>query len=160
MPGSPYQRFRHLPPTKIGAALDGVFAVHARLSERGYVAVDFYDGAMLYDFTNHQLTLYDLDNYRVGAFTNTMGRMFGSTRYMAPEEFVHGATIDPRTTVFTLGRLLATFLGDGTLDRAPFRGTNAQFHAMIRACATKPEDRFASPSDFYGAWNAGASSCA
>lgn len=38
-----------------------------------------------------------------------MGRMFGSTTFMAPEEFELGAPIDQRTTVFTLGRLVRHF---------------------------------------------------
>ena len=29
----------------------------------------------------------DLDHYQLGAFSNEMGRMFGSSRFMAPEEF-------------------------------------------------------------------------
>ena len=39
------------------------------------------------------------------------GRMFGSTRFMAPEEFEKGHVIDERTTVFALGRTMTIFLG-------------------------------------------------
>jgi hypothetical protein len=49
--------------------------------------VDFYDGCLLYDFTSQELRVIDLDMYSRGPFTNTMGRIFGSTRFMAPEEF-------------------------------------------------------------------------
>ena len=47
-PTSAYQRFRALPAGQVAAALDGVFDVHARLATAGYVAVDFYDGSLLY----------------------------------------------------------------------------------------------------------------
>jgi serine/threonine protein kinase, bacterial len=151
-PTSPYQRFRHLPLAKQIPALDSIFAVHAQLAAKNYVAVDFYDGSILYDFATNQLTLCDLDNYHQGAFTNTMGRMFGSSRYMAPEEWEKGATIDGRTTVFTMGRLLATMMSDGTLDRPPFRGTDAQYAMMCRACQPKPDDRYSSVATFYAAW--------
>lgn len=151
-PDSAYQRFRHLPESEITDALDAVFTVHAALGEHDYIAYDFYDGSLLYDFAEHRLTLFDLDYYRQGAFTNTMGRMFGSTRFMAPEEFKLGATIDQRTTVFTMGRLLATFLSDGTLDRQPFRGTDAQHRVMCHACEQQKEDRYPSVPDFYRAW--------
>jgi serine/threonine-protein kinase len=153
-PTSAYQRFRHLPADEIAAALDAVFAVHATLGAHDYIAYDFYDGSLLYDFAERRLTLFDLDYYRQGAFTNTMGRMFGSTRFMAPEEFERDAAIDQRTTVFTMGRLLATFLGDGTLAREPFRGTDAQHRVMCRACEPKPADRYPSVSEFYRDWPA------
>lgn len=55
--------------------------------------------------------MIDLDTYSRGPVVNTMGRMFGSTRFMAPEEFARGAVIDQRTTVFTLGRLAWHFDG-------------------------------------------------
>ena len=80
--------------------------------------------------------------------------MFGSTRYMAPEEFVLGATIDSRTTVFTPRRLLAVHFGDSTLDRAPFRGTATQYRLMSRACDPEKAARFASPLAFYEEWGA------
>ncbi len=35
-----------------------------------------------------------------------MGRMFGSTRFMASEEFELGALIDEQTNVFVMGRRL------------------------------------------------------
>ena len=78
--------------------------------------MDFYDGAMIYDFDRHRVHAIDLDSYHMGPFTNRMGRMFGSTRFMAPEEFELEATIDERTTVFTMGRTAAVLISDGSLD--------------------------------------------
>ncbi|HWA63009.1 MAG TPA: hypothetical protein VG939_16635 [Caulobacteraceae bacterium] len=143
-PASAHQRFRRLPPGEIAAALDVVLDVHVGLCAGGWVACDFYDGAMMYDFAARRLRLIDLDTYRRGAFVNEMGRMFGSTHFMAPEEFELGATIDERTTVFTLGRTISVFLGDGTLDAAAFRGTPGQYAAMTAACRDDPARRLQS----------------
>ncbi|MDB5325730.1 MAG: hypothetical protein JWM57_1299 [Phycisphaerales bacterium] len=151
-PEAAYQRFRCLPINTLIAALTAVFEVHAVLGRQQYVAVDFYDGSLLYDFAMDRLTLCDLDHYHLGPFTNTMGRMFGSSRYMAPEELKIGAVIDQRTTVFTMGRLLATTLGDGTLARATFRGDDALFSLMCRACAPDPADRFETIEVLGTAW--------
>jgi serine/threonine-protein kinase len=82
-----------------------------------------------------------------------MGRMFGSDRFMAPEEFEKGARIDERTTVFTLGRCAAEFLGGGTLERPAFRGTDAQHAAMVGACAPAPDRRFQSVAELAQAWS-------
>lgn len=133
-PDSPYQRFRALPVAELLQALDVIYDLHAYLAGKGWVASDFYDGCLLYDFSQQTLRIMDLDTYHQGPFTNTMGRMFGSSRFMAPEEFQLGARIDQRTTVFTMGRTAALFLSDGTLERAPFRGSNALYAVIHQAC--------------------------
>lgn len=83
-----------------------------------------------------------------------MGRMFGSSRFMAPEEFERGTLIDQRTTVFTMGRTAAILLSDGTLDRPPFRGSDALHAVVCRACALGPAERFPTLDGFHRAWQA------
>ncbi len=159
---SAFQRFRRLPISEILKALNQVFELHYALAQVGWVANDFYDGSLIYDFACQEIRVIDLDGYREGPSLNGMGRMFGSSRYMAPEEFERGALIDERTTVFTLGRTVANLLSDGTLARSAFRGSDAQFEVVSRACQTSREQRFASVADFYTAWLeaiSGASSC-
>ena len=111
-PQSAHQRFRALPLAEILAALDTLYDAHARLDEAGWVEGDFYDGALLYDFTAHRLTVMDLDTYHRGPYRNTMGRMFGSTRFMAPEQHSLGAPVDTRTTAYVLARTALVFLAD------------------------------------------------
>lgn len=154
-PASAHQRFRRLPAHQIAAALDVVLDAHVALCAAGWVACDFYDGAMIYDFAGQRLSLIDLDSYHQGPFVNQMGRMFGSTRFMAPEEFERGATIDERTTVFTLGRAISVFLGDGSTDVAAFRGTAGQHAAMTQACREDPAARFGSVAALAAVWRKG-----
>ena len=136
-PASAHQRFRALPQAEILAALDSLYDLHARLDAAGWVEGDFYDGALLYDFAKRQLTVIDLDTYHRGAYRNTMGRMFGSTRFMAPEQHSLGAPIDTRTTAYVLARTalvllpdpppaLQTVLREATTTRYP---SFAAFHA-------------------------------
>lgn len=153
-PASAHQRFRRLPAEEVAAAIDVVLGVHVGLSGLGWVACDFYDGALIYDFAARRIRLVDLDSYRLGRFVNVMGRMFGSTRFMAPEEFERGAMIDERTTVFTLGRAMSVFLGDGELGRDAFRGTEAQHQAMLNACRAAPDDRIQTVAGLAQAWRA------
>lgn len=153
-PASAFYRFRHLPTERIAAALDAVVDVHDLLGRAGEVAADFYDGCLIYDFAAHRLAVIDLDNYRPGPFRNEMGRMFGSTRFMAPEEFVKGATIDQRTSVFTIGRTILVMLGDGTTDREQFRGPTALWTVAVRACQQLPENRYGNLAELSAAWRA------
>ena len=151
-PASAYQRFRALPVPTLLHALDTIFDLHAKLAALGWIAVDFYDGCLLYDFQRHTLRIMDLDTYHQGPFVNEMGRMFGAARFMAPEEFQLGAPIDQRTNVFTLGRMIAVFLSDGTLTRTPLRGSDALHAVLCQACQVERAERFATVADFYAAW--------
>ena len=151
-PESAFQRFRSLPATTIQECLDAIFDLHHQLASAGWIAVDFYDGCLIYDFKSGRLGIVDLDNYREGPFRNQMGRMFGSTRFMAPEEFELGALIDERTNVFVMGRTALVFLSDGTLNVDAFRGSTALFGVVSRACESDPARRFESMAAFYSAW--------
>lgn len=151
-PESALQRFRSLPTDELTAAISTILDTHLELCRAGWVACDFYDGSILYDFAGRKNWLIDLDSYHLGPFTNEMGRMFGSTRFMAPEEFERGATIDERTTVFTLGRMISVFLGNGDLGREGFRGSEAQFCALLRACRVDPSERHQSVRALVEAW--------
>lgn len=82
--------------------------VHALVNDAGFVSIDFYDGNLLYDDRVHVI---DVDEYRRAPFVLDGDRTLGSTRFMAPEEFVRGATLDARTTVFQLGRAARVLVG-------------------------------------------------
>ena len=153
-PRSSFQRFRALPPDDILRCLDAIYDLHALIARAGWVGVDFYDGALIYDFGSKRLTVMDLDLYRPEPFRNDMGRMFGSSRFMAPEEFELGAPIDQRTNMFTMGRMGLVFLSDGTMNRSAFRGGNPTFAVVARACADVREARFESMAAFHDAWRA------
>lgn len=152
--GSASPRFRALPALEIADALGELYRLHRDLTAAGWVAGDFYDGSLIYDFSRRELHVIDLDHYRRGAYLNEMGRMFGSSRFMAPEELERGATIDERTTVFTLGRTAAVLLSDGSVGRDAFRGSVDQFEVIRRACQPRPDDRYGSVGDFVSSWEA------
>jgi serine/threonine-protein kinase len=151
-PDSAFQRFRRLPADELTAAISTILEAHLALSRAGWIAGDFYDGSIIYDFAGRKLWLIDLDSYHLDPFTNEIGRMFGSTRFMAPEEFERGARIDERTTVFTLGRAISVFLGESDLGREGFRGGESQYRAMLTACSRDPDARYQSVAEMVEAW--------
>ena len=152
-PRSAFARFRALPLAEVLAAIDAIVAAHVAVAAAGFVAVDFYDGAVLYDFDARALHLIDLDGYRP-PYTLDRERQAGSSRFMAPEEWRRGATIDERTTVYTLGRAAFVFLGGERGDPDPERWrADAPRHAVARrATAALPSDRFATVADLHRAW--------
>jgi serine/threonine-protein kinase len=139
------RRFLGLDLSERSTAIETIFGAHLAVAAAGFVSVDLYDGCFLYDFDTSTMRLIDLDEYRPGPFTLEEDRLPGSTRYMAPEELVRGATIDERTTVFQLGRTAAQLTGEQALS-ADQRG--------VVECATSPDPaaRFGSVAELWSAW--------
>ncbi|MEU8006497.1 serine/threonine protein kinase [Catellatospora sp. NPDC049111] len=152
-PDGAMARFRALPADRVEAALDAVLDAHVAVAAAGLVAVDFYDGCLLYDFAASRMHLVDVDEYRPGPFTLEADRLPGSTRFMAPEEFRRGAVIDERTTVFHLGRMLRLLLDAGDVEAA-WRGTDRQAAVITTATASRPEGRHATVAELTEAWRA------
>jgi serine/threonine-protein kinase len=150
-PGSAFARFTALPLPTICRSLSTIFRVHAKLAQRGWIASDFYDGCVMYDFVTHDLRLVDLDHYRQGAFTNDMGRMFGSTRFMAPEEHALGSQINELTTVFNMGRCITVFLREPS-PQLQSPATSAILRVEEKACQENPSRRYNSMADLLHAW--------
>jgi serine/threonine-protein kinase len=151
-PASAYQRFARLPADRLLAVFDVLLDLHVALAAAGWVACDLYDGCLILDFSTTSLTVIDLDTYRRGPTVNEMGRMFGSTRFMAPEEFELGAVIDERTTTFTLGRLAWHFCTRLTERAEDFCGPTSLARVVQQACRPSPADRHASVASFANAW--------
>lgn len=151
-PASAYQRFARLPATAQLPLFDTLIDLHQALAGHGWVAGDLYDGCLIVDFATLTLHVVDLDAYRRGPSRNDMGRMFGSSRFMAPEEFELGALLDQRTTVFTLGRLVRHFTTRLTEDTGCFEGPEALAAVVAQAVAPAPEDRFPTVAAFASAW--------
>jgi len=151
-PASAYQRFAHLPADALLAVFDDLVDLHDALAAAGWVACDLYDGCLIVDFGTRSLAVVDLDTYRRGPGVNDMGRMFGSTRFMAPEELRLGAVLDERTTVFTLGRLVWHFATRLTERADDFCGSDDLAEVVQRACRTEPRDRYPSVAAFAHAW--------
>ncbi len=95
-----------------------VMTFHDYVAKCGYVAIDFYDSSIMYDFENKKTIICDIDFYTKSPYINTMGRMWGSSRFMSPEEFTNGTKIDEVTNVYTMGATaFALFANDErTLD--------------------------------------------
>ena len=149
-PKSAHARFCALPVEKIIAALSAIYDLHRVLAVAGFIAVDFYDGCILYDFVTESTFIVDLDEYRPGPFLNPTDRLYGSSRFMAPEEFQLGARIDQITNVFTLGRTALVFLSDG--DSSNWRGDIPAKTVIEKATQPERANRYSTVAEFVDAW--------
>ena len=152
-PSSPNFKFNQLDlELKLGC-LDDIFKLHKLVAEKGYVAIDFYDGSIMYDFKRNKTTICDIDFYDKSPLINTMGTMWGSSRFMSPEEFELGATIDEITNVFTMGAIAFELLGDNynrTIEK--WTASEKLFDVAKKATNKNRNERYQSISDFYTNW--------
>ena len=89
-----------------------ILSFHSYVIAKGYVAIDFYDGSLMYDFTSKKTVICDIDFYSKMPYTNSMGRMWGSSRFMSPEEFGSGMSIDEITNVYLMGATAFALFSD------------------------------------------------
>lgn len=150
-PDSPLRAFRTQPLDVIERVIDDIFDAHLAVAAAGFVAVDFYDGCMLYDPATRAVRLIDLDLYQRGPFTVGPELLFGSKRYLSPEERTAGATVDERTTVYLLGRTGRILMDEGDQEQA-WRGTPEQLAVLERATRADPAGRYRTVAEFVQAW--------
>lgn len=166
----PRERFRALPVERKLAAFQAAFDFLRAVEARGFVAVDFYDGSLLYDFPTGRTTICDIDLFRRRPAFNELGADFpGTKRVKAPEEYQRGAPLDSATNVFTLGALLFHFFGHYSQeDLGRMYAENAFFPcgpqawelgapayaAARRAVSPQREERFPTVEAFSRAWEA------
>ncbi len=145
---SAYVRMKHLAYEDNIAFLGQVIDLHVQLASRGWLAHDFYDGSIIYHFESHTTYVIDLDHYHKGPEVNVSGKRFGSSRFMAPEELLQGATINEQTTVYNLGKLCEQFLNIDALGEKK----DPVIALINKAVAEKKEDRPQTVEAFWEAW--------
>jgi len=106
-----------LPMEKRAKIYEDILDFHTHVTANNYVAIDFYDGSILYDFENDKTAICDIDFYEKVPYKNQMGRLWGSSRFMSPEEFSLGAEIDEITNVYAMGATAFALFSDS--DHSP-----------------------------------------
>ena len=106
-----------------------------------YVALDFYDSSILYDFESRKTTICDIDFFRKMPCTNDMGRMWGSSRFMSQEEFDLGVVIDEVTNVYTVGATAFALFSDYDRSHAAWPLDDKTFAVASKAVSDARSDR-------------------
>ncbi|MDA2233998.1 serine/threonine protein kinase [Bacillus cereus] len=152
-PNSPFYKFRHLSTIERVHSLHSIFSFHTYVEKKNYVAIDFYDGSILYNFNTNETKICDIDLYSKKPYINKMGRLWGSSRFMSPEEFELNAIIDERTNVFNMGAMAFSLLGDEK-DRSfiKWEASKELYAVAYRAVNDNRAERYASVTEFYEAW--------
>ena len=132
----PADRFRALPAEKKLKAAEVILDFMETVHKAGYVAVDFYDGGVMYDFHTDTLTLCDIDLYRTMPVINDAGEgWFGTKRLKAPEENERGAVIDERTNILTVAAFIHDMFWDYDPENIKLRYEKGRFILPEKPCS-------------------------
>lgn len=123
------------------------------IAKQGYVAIDFYDGSIMYDFENQRTMICDIDFFRKSPTVNDMGRMWGSSIFMSPEEFKLGAAIDEVTNVYTLGAMAFALFGNYKRDFNNWNLNKDLFNIASKATSDDRDMRHQSIAELIDDWN-------
>lgn len=164
----PGVRFHALSARKKLQCAEVLFSFLEKTAEKGYVAIDFYDGSIMYDFNTDHTMICDIDFFRKMPAYNDMGeKLFGTKRLKSPEEYILGAKLDERTNVFTLGALLFDFFGEFSsldiaeryeknafypCDRENWELNTACYEAAGKAVSAARNIRYNTIREFHSAW--------
>lgn len=91
---------------------DDILSFFLYMASEKFVAIDFYDGSILYDFNKNKTIICDIDFFRKMPVVNDMGRMYGSSLFQSPEELKLGDVIDEISNVYTLGATAFALFAD------------------------------------------------
>ena len=150
-------------------AVDVLFSFLQNVNQKGYVAVDFYDGSIMYDFLTDKITICDIDFFKKAPVVNDRGvEWFGTKRLKAPEEYTEGSAIDEQTNIFTLGALIFEFFGSFSDEEIRQRYCNNRFvpcsltdwqlseesyRVASKAVSLTKRERYLTFSEFLYEWN-------
>lgn len=124
----------------------------AYITEKKFVAIDFYDGSIMYDFAKSKTIICDIDFFRNSPTVNDMGRMWGSSAFMAPEEFTLGAAIDEITNVYTLGATAFALFGGYKRDFTNWTLNKNLYDVAVKATSDDRNNRQQSVFEYIYNW--------
>ena len=167
---SPKENFKELPVSKKLQAIEVLNSFLQNVNQKGYVAVDFYDGSIMYDFSTDVTTICDIDLFKKAPVINDKGvDWFGTKRLKAPEEYIEGCAIDEQTNIFTLGALIFEFFGRFSDEEIHQRYCNNQFipctlpnwqlseesyQVATKAVSLNKSERYLTFAEFWYEWKA------
>jgi serine/threonine-protein kinase len=131
---------------------DDILSFHAEVIDKGYVAIDFYDGSIMYDFDEKKTVICDIDFYSKQPYINCMGRMWGSSRFMSPEEYKVGEVIDELTNVYLMGATAFALFSDYHRSFEEWKLTEELYKVALKAVSNDRKDRQQSIKQFIKEW--------
>ena len=118
------KKFMALPVDNKQRVYEGILEFHAYVAEQGYVAIDFNDQNVLYNFDNGSFVICDIDFYAKQCYMNGSLDGFGAPLHMSPEENRVYGLVDEISNVYTMGATAFCFFADAMFTEGFTQGNN------------------------------------
>jgi len=148
-----YNRFMNMPEEAKMRALEDIVEFHMHVAAKGYVALDFYDGSILYDYKNERVIICDIDFYQKSPYVGDIG-LWGSSRFVSPEECARGAVMDEITNVYTMGATAFSLFARGQRSPVAWTLNTARYDVAKKAVSDRRGRRQQSIRQFMDEWRA------
>ena len=150
---SDYRKFRQLPLDIRLQIYEDILEFHAFVASQGYMAVDFYDGSIMWDVSNMRTIICDIDFY-------TKAKVYGSEflwghmQSASPEERTDGAIIDEISNVYNMGETAFTlFIGrKSDRSREAWPLSDSLYDVVKKAVSDERNKRQQSIAQFIEEW--------
>jgi ribosomal protein S18 acetylase RimI-like enzyme len=146
-----HRRFCALPLEKRMSVYDKILAFHKHVAQRGYVAIDFYDGTIMYDFETEKTIICDVDFYQKSPYYGELG-IWGSSKFVSPEECKIGGQMDEITTVYTMGATAFALFAKFDRSFEAWSANKALFDVATKAVSDERSERYQSLEELIAAW--------
>jgi serine/threonine-protein kinase len=149
-----YMKFMRMPVEKKIRAFEDIMDFHAHVAAKGYVALDFYDGSILYNYEKEKVVICDIDLYQKSPFINAerLG-LIGSARYVSPEEYVEDAIMDEITNVYTMGATAFVLFAFGNRSPEAWTLSPTLYSVVKKAVSDDRGSRQQSIAQLVNEWN-------
>ena len=154
-PRSPYYKFRQLDLKYKYQVIDKIFEFLIFVNNSGYIAVDFYDGSLMYNFESHCLKICDIDLFKsTKHIINLEGESYwGSSRIKSPEENKVGSIIDVRSNVYNLGKIIQCLVGNEfNPNLEDWELSKRKYLIVEKSLNENPNKRYDSVEEFHYFW--------
>ncbi|MCL2322823.1 MAG: serine/threonine protein kinase [Oscillospiraceae bacterium] len=146
-----HKKFMQMPLEKKMGIFEDIVMFHIHVARSGYVAIDFYDGSIMYDFENDKTVICDIDFYQKVPYYGDMG-LWGSKRFISPEEHTDGAVIDEVTNVYTMGATAFALFSDSNRNQEVWPLKKSLFDVVKKAVSDDRSKRQQSIQQFLEEW--------
>jgi len=148
-----HKKFMQMPVKLKMQAYEDIMEFHAHVAAKGYVALDFYDGSILYDYVKEKVIICDIDFYQKSPYIGEMG-LWGSSRFVSPEECTQGAVMDEITNVYTMGATAFSLFGSSARNLETWTLKKALYDVAKKAVNNERDKRQQSIPQLMQEWAA------
>lgn len=150
---SDFHKFKEVPPESRIQIFEDILDFHAHVSAKGYTAVDFYRGSIMWDFTNKRTVICDIDFYTKNKAYGSKF-LWGHMDCMSPEERTDGVLIDEISNVYVMGATAFALFSDSDRSSEKWPLSKELYDVVKKAVSDERSQRQQSIRQLIKEWEA------